>query len=413
MIDPDQVVSHHTHELLLHRTRDLLEAHWDDHRGWCVPNPGTYPHLWLWDSCFHAIVWASLGDSRSVRELQQVVSGRTASGLVPHMRYGPAGPDTFLGPLSGSSSLTQPPVFGHAARVLAHHGFEVPVDTITGMRQAYDWLWQHRRTESGLLFIVHPWEAGNDHSPRWDDWGAPGRTRADYDRSARSAWNKQRMRDVRFADDGSAVWSTRFVAAPVSFNAYSAFCMAELAQLTGDTELADRARALSRSIDEVLWNPNTGLWSDLAVVGGGDSVHAPISDGVMGALTTQNPAKANAALDQLRDPDRFGAPFGPANVARTDPAYDPDMYWRGPAWPPLNYLFHQALLRWGRDGEADEVAEMTAAAALRSNFAEYWNPETAVGRGAAPQTWTGLALPMLIGSGPRPARAAAAESGSR
>lgn len=38
------------------RVRGLLEQHSDDSRGFCVPNPSTYPHLWFWDSCFHAIV---------------------------------------------------------------------------------------------------------------------------------------------------------------------------------------------------------------------------------------------------------------------------------------------------------------------------------------------------------------------
>jgi hypothetical protein len=35
----------------------LLDEHWDTARGYCVPNPTVYPHLWLWDSCFHAITW--------------------------------------------------------------------------------------------------------------------------------------------------------------------------------------------------------------------------------------------------------------------------------------------------------------------------------------------------------------------
>jgi hypothetical protein len=35
----------------------LLDEHWDTARGYCVPNPTVYPHVWLWDSCFHAITW--------------------------------------------------------------------------------------------------------------------------------------------------------------------------------------------------------------------------------------------------------------------------------------------------------------------------------------------------------------------
>jgi hypothetical protein len=374
--------------------RALLEAHWDDARGWCVPSPGTYPHLWLWDSCFHAVVWAHLGDARAVRELAAVLDGQLPGGLVPHMRYGPAGPDTWLGPLPGSSSLTQPPMFGHAVRVLVERGLDPGPQTLARARRGLDWLWENRRTDDGLVYVVHPWEAGNDHSPRWDDWGAPGRTPADWDRSARTAWNKALMRDVELADDGAARWSSTFVSCPASFNAYTAFNLAELAAVTGDAELAERAASLADAMDTHLWDPEQGLWADRAVVGGGPSTHAPISDGVLGALVTRDPARARTALDQLTDPARFGAPFGPANVVRTHPAYDPGMYWRGPAWPPLSYLFAIALRRWGRPGDAATVTLQTVGAAVGNGWAEYWNPETGEGLGAVPQTWTGLVVAM-------------------
>ena len=49
---------------ILSRARAVLEAHWTAH-GYCVPNPTTYPWQWLWDSCFHAVAWAALGDERA------------------------------------------------------------------------------------------------------------------------------------------------------------------------------------------------------------------------------------------------------------------------------------------------------------------------------------------------------------
>ena len=376
------------------QVRALLDAHWDDARGWCVPSPGTYPHLWLWDSCFHAIIWAHLGDPRAVRELGAVLEGQLPDGMVPHMRYGPAGPDTWLGPLADRSSLTQPPMFGHAVKVLAEHGVDPGAQTVERARRGLDWLWENRRTEDGLIFIVHPWEAGNDHSPRWDDWGAPGRTPADWDRAARTAWNKERVDDITFAADGAARWSSTFVTCAASFNAYTAFNLAELADVTGDPVLAERSAELATAMDEHLWDPEQGLWADRAVLGGGPSARIPISDGVLGALVTTDRAKAQTALDQLTDPRRFGAPFGPANVVRTHPAYDPTMYWRGPAWPPLNYLFRLALQRWGRHDDAAGITEQTVRAALANGWAEYWNPEDGHGLGAVPQTWTGLVAAM-------------------
>jgi hypothetical protein len=373
----------------------LLERHWDADRGFCVPNIATYPHLWLWDSCFHAIVWAHLGDERASQELAAVLEGQLPNGLVPHMRYGATPPDTWLGPIRTTSSLAQPPMFGHAVKMLLDHGITPPARTIARAERGLDWLWSKRRTELDLVYVVHPWEAGNDHSPRWDGWGAPGQTCEDYDREARTAWNKQRMADVTFHDDGAAAWSSTFVACPAGFNAYVAYNLAELAEVLDDRRLAERARRIAAAMDEHLWDAEQGLWADLALVGGGDAlVTAPISDGVMGALVTTDAARAEAALSQLELPHRFGAPFGPTNVARSYPAYDPRMYWRGPAWPQLNYLLWLALRRWHRLDEAAALARRTREAALRSGWAEYWDPETGQGLGAVPQSWTGLVVAM-------------------
>lgn len=376
----------------------LLDRHWDPVRGYCVPNAAIYPHLWLWDSCFHAIIWAQLGDARALRELEAVLEGQLADGLVPHMRYGSGPPDTWLGPLPTTSSLAQPPMFGHAIKVLRSRGIAVPDEVIIRARRGLDWLWSQRRTDRDLLYVVHPWEAGNDHSPRWDGWGAPGTTRDDYDRAARTAWNKAQMRSVIFGDDGAASWSSTFVACPAGFNAYVAFNTAELADVLDDPALTERAARIAAAMDEHLWDAEQGLWCDLALVGGDHPRETtPISDGVMGALVTSDPARAKRALAQLEEPDRFGAPFGPTNVARSDPAYDPQMYWRGAAWPHLNYLLWLALRRWKRLDDAVALVRRTREAALRSGWAEYWDPETGEGLGAIPQSWTGLVIAMRNG----------------
>jgi hypothetical protein len=288
-------------------------------------------------------------------------------------------------------------MFGHAARVLTDHGLRPSSESLARARRGLDWLWDHRRSDLDLIYVVHPWEAGNDHSPRWDDWGAPGRTAQDYDRAARTAWNKQRMHDVSFHADGAAAWSSAFVACPAGFNAYVAFNLAELAKVLDDPELADRAVRISTAMDTQLWDPQQQLWQDLAVVGGGPSVRTPISDGVMGALVTTDPDRAAAALTQLEDPARFGAPWGPTNVARSHPAYDPQMYWRGAAWPHLDYLCWLALLRWDRTEEAGRLAGRAQGAARASGWAEYWDPETGEGLGAIPQSWTAV-VEVMSGS---------------
>jgi glycogen debranching enzyme len=99
-------------------------------------------------------------------------------------------------------------------------------------------------------------------------------------------------------------------------------------------------------------------------------------------------------LDQLRDVERFAAPYGPRFVARRHPTYNASQYWRGPAWPQLNYLAVTAARRCGDDELATDLAESTKRSCVRAGFAEYWNPETGRGLGARPQTWAALAAAL-------------------
>jgi glycogen debranching enzyme len=112
------------------------------------------------------------------------------------------------------------------------------------------------------------------------------------------------------------------------------------------------------------------------------------------ALCTANERLAVAALAQLADPERFGAAHGPRFVVLGHPTYVPDQYWRGPAWPQLNYLYVLAARRRVSANLADGLATATKRSCLRSGFAEYWNPENGQGLGAKPQTWAAIAAAL-------------------
>ncbi len=366
--------------------RRILEAAWDDQRGYCFPHPDVYPHLWLWDSCFHAIAWAALGDRRATRELAAVFVAQLAGGFVPHMRY--AGETIRRGPLDHASSFTQPPVYAHAAASLADRGLAVSEAVVTAAAAGLEWLWGNRMTADGLLFVVHPWETGADDSPRWDSW--IGSTKWNRDTWTTADFE---MRDAaRFDHEGAAVSSPRFEAAPAAFNAIAAHAAAEMGRLTGEVRWKQRAGDLASAVDGVLWNDEVGLWSDLAVTGGGDSVHVPTLDGALPALVTAAEAHARRALAALADPSRFRAPFGLRYLPAGHPAYEPGGYWRGSSWMQLNYLAALAARRWDDEGLFAHIAASSAAAARASGFAEHWHPETAASLGAVPQTWSALVV---------------------
>ena len=97
----------------------------------------------------------------------------------------------------------------------------------------------------------------------------------------------------------------------------------------------------------------------------------------------------------MLDADRFGADFGVRYIPRSHRTYEAQSYWRGPAWPQMNYLVWTAANRWDRSDVAEAVVEMTRRAVFASGFAEYWNPDTGGGLGAVPQTWSAVVAAMI------------------
>ena len=365
----------------------VLERAWQPTLGYCRPHRRTYPHLWLWDSCFHSIAWSAFGDERAVTELAAVFEGQLANGFLPHMRYGRR---TYKrGPLPEVSSFTQPPVHVRAIAAARAAGVTSSDELIDQATRALDALWRLRMRD-GLLVITHPWEAGADDSPRWDAWVRS----TSWQRRRWTRSDRRLLAATVFSADGVAIDNAEFVVAPASFNAIAADAAITLAELTGDTEWRSRGVALAQTLDERAWDDELGQWSDVVFTGPVGGARVPTSDAVLPALCVENSAHATTALSQLTDPTLFAAPFGPRFVPRDHPAYRPDAYWRGPAWPQLNYLTVLAARHCDMSTLADELSTSMKRGALQSHFAEYWNPETGEGLGATPQTWTAVAAAL-------------------
>jgi len=339
--------------VLRESVRSVMEAHWQP-EGYTVPNAASYPFAWLWDSCFHSVIWAALGDDdRAVQELDHVFRCQDASGFVPHIDY-QREPDhlrVFWG-RSECSTITQPPMYGHAVAELRARGIDVPSEIVERAVAGVEFFLRDRRHESGLVAIAHPWETGCDDSPRFDHWGA-----ADV----------ARWYDVK----GDLIANrSYFNCAPVSLSALVAWN----GQLLG-LDTSDLVRALAAR-----WDDDLLTWVD---AGSADRSSGRVR--TLEALLPLLVLSSTEAMAQLTDPRAFGAPFGPRGVHRDEPAYEPRRYWRGPVWPQLAYL----LWRSGAD-----VASSSVRGAWASGLAEYWDANDGTGLGAIPQSWTGLAVLM-------------------
>ncbi len=346
----------------------MMHAHWRP-EGYTVPNATVYPWQWLWDSCFHAVVWAALGEpARALTELRSALADQDELGFVPHVRYPVPGsrPHASFWGREASSSITQPPMYGHALAELARRGVDVPDDVVDRAVAGVRFLLEHRaRDDDGLVTVVHPWETGCDDSPRFDHWcGADG-----WDRRRWYEVKGDLLATVERSPCGSPVANPAFPVAPAGFNALLAFNAAELGLRHEADELAT---ALGRR-----WEPNLLTWAD------GDHASGCVRtvDALLPALVS--PRRRAEALGQFDDDAAFGGRFGPPAVHRAEPSFDPRSYWRGPVWPQLTYLLALA---------GAPVGDRLVAGAVASGLAEYWHPDSGEGLGAVPQSWAGLAV---------------------
>jgi len=185
---------------------DVLQSAWRDDRGYCLPNADVYPHMWLWDSCFHSIAWASLHDERGVVELGHALHKQFSNGFLPHMVY--AGPNTvYRGPPSDVSCFTQPPVYSLAMTWAERPGLALRDDLPGKISLALSYF-TTRRFRDGLAFVVHPWETGCDDSPRWDSWYGG----SDWNATDWLVRDQELVASTQFSgDEGDAVWNAEFV----------------------------------------------------------------------------------------------------------------------------------------------------------------------------------------------------------
>jgi hypothetical protein len=362
-----------------------MNAHWRND-GYTVPSAAVYPWQWLWDSCFHALVWAELGSAdRAVDELASALSDQDALGFVPHVRYvgSPDHLSTFWG-RPATSSITQPPMYGHAVAELVRRGISVPDVTVERAEMGLRFLLDRRaRTDDGLVTVVHPWETGCDDSPRWDHWCRPA-----WDTGRWYEVKGELLAGVERSASGAPLANPAFGAGSVGFSALIAWNAAELASVTGDRALATAGLAVARAVD-ARWDAGLRTWVD-AGPSAATSGRARTLDALLGSLLPGE--HAVEALEQTVDDGAFGGRFGPPAVHRLDPAYEPGTYWRGSAWPQLTYLLWCAARRAGADAVAKGLADRLVAGAATSGLAEHWHPDTGAPLGAVPQSWSGLAL---------------------
>lgn len=368
---------------------------------------------------------------------------------VPGPRPTASGTDVGTGTTAqagrATSGLVQPPVHAWAAWLVhcadpagsAREGFLARV--YPRLARWHEYLHGPRAGGVGLPVAKHPWETGTDNSPLWDAAleRVPPRSRTpvrrpdlrhagsgerpgsrDYRRYYRLA---ETYRDAGCADDvpvGFAMvcplFSTllavselalsRMVAALPDGGRGAGAHGSSAAHGASGAHQATAAR-VAAAMDEHLWDDELGLYVALDDTTG-RTVRRATVNGLVPLLLAEGPAQAGPAVLAADRAERLlaaltgpgflgGGPYLPS-TSRQDPAFDPALYWRGPAWFNMSWLLLRAVRPLGHDDLAARLREHFALA-VPEGFPEYTDPDTGTGRGTRQFSWTAaLTLDTLL-----------------
>jgi hypothetical protein len=303
-----------------------------------------------WD-CFFGSLLTSLEDKpQTVAAVKAILLAQTDTGLVPNIAAG-----------SGiTPDRSQPPVGSYITWKVYQRiqDRELLAWAYPRLKKWHEWWFRDRGDgqpwrdgrRDGLLewgsdrgssastggrgFLqAAKWESGMDDSPMYDE--------ATYD---------PRTYTMDLEDVGLN-----------SLYALDAECLAKIAAILGWDDEAKKFAAeyehMQQRIRERLWNDKDGIYENRFWNGQFSKHLSPTNFYPMFAgIATPDQAK-RMVEEHLLNPKEFWGTYVAPTIARNDPAFPDQFYWRGDIWGPTNYMLYQAINRYGFDKVALEYAE--------------------------------------------------------
>jgi len=382
------------------------------------PSLGHYEHQWLWDSCFHAIIWSYFNPENAKRELLSLIKKQFENGMLPHMYYWK--PATGWIPRIGDwlfknwpekdrSRITQPPLIAQAVeKVYAQTHDQAFLEQMIGpIQKYYDWLHTERNEKisgDGLVAIIHPWESGMDLLPIWDHIHNIKRLltlrsglwlNKIIKKYNQVNWEISRIRELDF-----------FLVKDVSFNVIYLLnlqILAHLCELVDQQERKElylkRAEEGKKSLMKKCWDEPSGFFHSIQALSDQKLPELTISGLFPLALDVDRLKLDRLVKDHLLNEEEFWLPYPLPSTAKSSSYFNPSgagmVLWRGPTWFSPNWYIVKGLQANGYEGIAKEIILKMIAMVNIAGFREQYDPFTGKGYGATNFGWSTLLVDLL------------------
>lgn len=366
------------------RADQVLKGNWTGE--YTRPASNHYPHQFLWDSSYAAIIYARRGElEKAETEIQTLLKGiDQETGFIPNMRFHQKvkwwNLESYtFNDRSFGSSYTQPPLLANAVWEIYESFIEKGEkekgkkflreiyggdgqEKVSGLKGSYEYFRKYRENGNGskLIGVIHPNETGRDSDPSLKQ-GAP---RILYhEMIAKFALQKAIHTVNTGLDVASAAkinvrgkflqWDIKemrkkvYWVNDVMFNVFYTNNLRYLSriadELSNDTDAQyykELAYAVEKEIVAKMWNDDEKFFYNLDKNGNQIPV-ASITGLFPITLDNISEDQLTSLLDKIENPSWFGTqyplPSVPVNSRYYDPHYAEKRLWRGPVWINLNH----------------------------------------------------------------------------
>jgi hypothetical protein len=341
-------------------------------RAWC----GQGWLLFEWDTYFAAYMFGLDGRDLALANAIAMTREITEEGLVPNS----VNANGWV-----TRDRSEPPVGAWVCLALYRRWPErwFLEEVYGGLLRWNRWWWEARRERGLLCWGSTPYEptVGN----AWESKGVNGRFGASLESGLD---NSPMYDDVPFdpVTHRMKLWDAGLN------GLYAADCtaLAEIAIVLGQdadaTELRQRADAVRTALRERLWCEDRGLFLNRRTDTNEFSHRISPTNFYPLLADAAAPEQAKRMIaEHFRNPDEFWGEWMLPSIARNDPAFPEQSYWRGRVWGPMNFLVYLGLRRYDGLQEARrarlDLVEKSKALLLknwvaRGHVLENYNAET-------------------------------------